>query len=27
VSKENRVREALAEGSTLRSAYDRFGVL
>jgi len=27
VSKENRVRDALAEGSTLRSAYDRFGVL
>ena len=27
VSKENRVREALTEGSTLRSAYDRFGVL
>jgi 4-hydroxy-4-methyl-2-oxoglutarate aldolase len=27
VSKENRVREALAGGSTLRSAYDRFGVL
>ena len=27
VSKENRVREALAEGSTLRGAYDRFGVL
>ena len=26
-SKENRVREALAEGSTLRGAYDRFGVL
>ena len=27
VSKENGVRDALAEGSTLRSAYDRFGVL
>jgi 4-hydroxy-4-methyl-2-oxoglutarate aldolase len=27
VSKENRMRGALAEGSTLRSAYDRFGVL
>jgi len=27
VSKENRVRNALTEGSTLRSAYDRFGVL
>jgi len=27
VSKENGVRGALAEGSTLRSAYDRFGVL
>ena len=27
VSKENRVRDALAAGSTLRSAYDRFGVL
>jgi 4-hydroxy-4-methyl-2-oxoglutarate aldolase len=26
-SKENGVRNALAEGSTLRSAYDRFGVL
>jgi 4-hydroxy-4-methyl-2-oxoglutarate aldolase len=26
-SKENGVRDALAEGSTLRSAYDRFGVL
>ena len=27
VSKENGVRDALAQGSTLRSAYDRFGVL
>jgi len=27
VSKENGVRDALAGGSTLRSAYDRFGVL
>ena len=27
VSKENQVRDALAQGSTLRSAYDRFGVL
>ena len=27
VSKENGVRDALAAGSTLRSAYDRFGVL
>jgi len=27
VSKENGVRDALAEGSSLRSAYDRFGVL
>jgi regulator of RNase E activity RraA len=27
VSKENGVRDALAEGSTLRSAYDHFGVL
>ena len=27
VSKENEMRDALAAGSTLRSAYDRFGVL
>ena len=27
VAKENGVRDALATGSTLRSAYDRFGVL
>ena len=27
VSKENGVRDALAKGSTLRSAFDRFGVL
>jgi regulator of RNase E activity RraA len=27
VAKENGVRDALAAGSTLRSAYDRFGVL
>ena len=27
VAKENSVRDALAAGSTLRNAYDRFGVL
>jgi len=27
VAKENGVRDALAAGGTLRSAYDRFGVL
>ena len=27
VTKENGVRDALTAGSTLRSAYDRFGVL
>jgi regulator of RNase E activity RraA len=27
VSKEDGVRDALAAGSTLRSAYDRYGVL